>query len=87
MRIQRQQRNPPGPDCSMDSAIHRINHCPVDNQLHYPVDRYLSDALSHIHLLNSDGTRPRLKNVFMLFPNYISHKQMDQGRYSYSAHC
>ena len=40
----------------LDSAIHRINHYPVDkcqgNQLHYPVDRDLSGEYVN-HLLNN----------------------------------
>ena len=42
----------------LDNAIHWINHYPVDNpegnQLHYPVDRDLSDA---IHLFNKCSLR------------------------------
>ena len=42
----------------LDNAIHWINHFPVDkhkgNQLHYPVDRDLSDT---IHLFNKCSLR------------------------------
>ena len=42
----------------LDNAIHWINHYPVDkhkgNQLHYQVDRDLSDA---IHLFNNCSLR------------------------------
>ena len=46
------QPKPSGPSCSKDSAIHRINHYPVDSTVGftnaYPVD-------SVIHLLNNRG--------------------------------
>ena len=61
----------------MDSAVHRINHYPVDkykgNLLCYPVDRDLSGGYSFIHLLTNWGLKFTLvgQKHFVLFEHFI----------------